>query len=116
MRLFDNVGRGDGHHLVSARVHIAHEPLDVAALAGGIPAFEEDDDRYAAEINLVLQIPQTFLIVIHLLLVCFRVDGLRKIDLFENARTALQPFVQMARGWCRSIFSFPRRRCAARAP
>ena len=46
------------HDLGAARVEVLHEALDRAALAGRVPALEEDDHLLAARLHPVLQLEQ----------------------------------------------------------
>ncbi len=70
-------------HDVAARVQRAGDALDVAALAGCIPAFVGDDDRDLLAVDLVVQVGQLRLEAVKLGLVLFIGDGLVERDVLK---------------------------------
>ncbi len=74
---------GDRLHDVAARVERTGDALDVAALAGCVPAFVGDDDRDLLAVDLVVEIPELCLKAVKLFLVLLVRDGLVERDVLE---------------------------------
>ena len=60
---------GDGMHFIAAGIQSAGDPLDIAALAGCVPALIGNNDRDLLAVEFIVQIPQFLLQTIQLLVV-----------------------------------------------
>jgi hypothetical protein len=58
LRLLEVGGLFQRHHPRTARVEVFHEPLDAAALSGGVAALEHDDVPGTRALAPVLQLEQ----------------------------------------------------------
>ncbi|OQA28845.1 MAG: hypothetical protein BWY59_00650 [Verrucomicrobia bacterium ADurb.Bin345] len=84
MRLLDVVRGGDGNHLVAARIHVAHEALDVAALARGVPPFVEDHEGNPFGVDPVFHLPHALLQPVYPLLVFGARQRLRQVHSIKD--------------------------------
>ena len=67
--LFVGFRAGYGMNFVAAGIQCAGDSLDIAALAGCVPALVCDDDRDLLAVELIVQSPQFVLQTIQFLLV-----------------------------------------------
>jgi len=58
LRALDTGGHAEGHHSRATGVQRLDEALDDPALAGGVTAFEEDDDARPHLLDPILQLDQ----------------------------------------------------------
>src|SRR5271157_525610 len=76
--------RGDGVDHVSARVEFLRDSLDGAALAGGIPAFKEENHRALLYIDLVAQFAELNLARRHLADIGLAIQFAGQIECFQH--------------------------------
>ena len=88
LRLFAVGRRGQGDDAEHARAHLFGDRLDRAALAGGVPALEQDDDPELLRLHPFLQMAQLDLELFQLLLVVLALHLLRRLSSFAM----LHPF------------------------
>ena len=84
MGLFLLRRRGDGHDLVAPRVEAQREPLDVAALAAGVPAFVADHRRNPRKVQLMLGLEQPLVELFALGVIGLPIERKAQIDAVED--------------------------------